>query len=257
MKCANCGKAEATSVWDSLVFEQNVSTGFVSEWATGYEKAGLCPACRQELARKNAAVLFPRKHQVLWILAGVLGAAGAALTALDWLSGYMNAALIGVSLFLSCLLLGYMKRKDNVGGSLLGLAVVLGIIGAGVLCLTLFRADLRERIDTLGWIGIALMALGTLVFWIGSMALGGRAARGENARDALLLSRARPDSNKRYVPLGDGLYKDKKSFLQINSLLFDKNEERVYDEFIASGKWKELVKHPEDFKFMGMWPWQK
>ena len=53
------------------------------------------------------------------------------------------------------------------------------------------------------------------------------------------------------MPLGESLYKNKKAFLEVNSLL-DKNEEKVYDEFIATGKWNELVNHPEQFRFLSM-----
>ena len=41
------------------------------------------------------------------------------------------------------------------------------------------------------------------------------------------------------------------TFLEVNSLL-DKNEAQVYDEFIATGKWKELVENPQQFRFLGM-----
>ena len=30
------------------------------------------------------------------------------------------------------------------------------------------------------------------------------------------------------------------------------NVGKVYDEFIATGKWNELVNHPEQFRFLGM-----
>ena len=135
MKCANCGKAEATSVWDSLVFEQNVSTGFVSEWATGYEKAGLCPACRQELARKNAAVLFPRKHQVLWILAGVLGAAGAALGVTSTLvdEALIHANDIAVFTAMCMCWSGYLSTHTSMMDSL----DCKELIGKAILCHTI------------------------------------------------------------------------------------------------------------------------
>ena len=56
MKCVNCEKAEAAAGWDSLAFERRKEWQSVYEWATGYEKAGLCPACRADLARENAAI---------------------------------------------------------------------------------------------------------------------------------------------------------------------------------------------------------
>ena len=104
--------------------------------------------------------------------------------------------------------------------------------------------------DVLGWISLALLVLAALVYWLGGAALKAHAAKAESPLDALLLGKAQPEGH-RYVPLGEGLYRNKKAFLEVNSLL-DKNEAQVYDEFIATGKWKELVENPQQFRFLGM-----
>ena len=250
MKCVNCEKAEAAAGWDSLAFERRKEWQSVYEWATGYEKAGLCPACRADLAKENEAMLFPKQHRGLWIAANVLGGVGAVLAVLDFFYGSRNVTIVGVALLLASVLLGYMKWKDDSEGPLLGVSVFLFAVGAYGIVRTLFFADWRETVDVLGWISLALLVLAALVYWLGGTALKAHAAKAESPLDALLLGKAQPEGH-RYVPLGEGLYRNKKAFLEVNSLL-DKNEAQVYDEFIATGKWKELVENPQQFRFLGM-----
>ena len=95
MKCVNCEKAEAAAGWDSLAFERRKEWQSVYEWATGYEKAGLCPSCRANLAKENEAMLFPKQHRGLWIAANVLGGVGAVLAVLDFFYGSRNVTIVG------------------------------------------------------------------------------------------------------------------------------------------------------------------
>ena len=250
MKCVNCEKAEAAAAWDSLAFERRKEWQSVYEWATGYEKAGLCPGCRARLARENAAMLFPKAHRGLWIAANVLGGMGAVLAVLDFFYGSKNSTIIGVALLLASLLLGYMKWKDDGDGPLLGVSVFLFAVGVYGIVRTLLFADWRQAVGVPGWISMALFLAAALIYWAGGALLKGRAAKTESALDPLLLGKTQPEGH-RYVPLGESLYKNKKAFLEVNSLL-DKNEEKVYDEFIATGKWNELVNHPEQFRFLSM-----
>ena len=140
--------------------------------------------------------------------------------------------------------------EGRFGGPLLGVSIFLFAVGVYGIVRILFFADWREAVDVLGWIGLALLALAALVYWLGGAALKAHAAKTESPLDALLLGKAQPEGH-RYVPLGEGLYRNKKAFLEVNSLL-DKNEAQVYDEFIATGKWKELVENPQQFRFLGM-----
>ena len=164
--------------------------------------------------------------------------------------GSRNVTIVGVALLLASVLLGYMKWKDDSEGPLLGVSVFLFAVGAYGIVRTLFFADWRETVDVLGWISLALLVFAALVYWLGGAALKAHAAKAESPLDALLLGKAQPEGH-RYVPLGEGLYRNKKAFLEVNSLL-DKNEAQVYDEFIATGKWKELVENPQQFRFLGM-----
>ena len=247
MKCVNCGKAEAVTAWDSLAFRHLGGISHVSEWATGYEKAGLCDDCRRELAGENEALLYPKRHRTVCTAVNVLAAVGAALMVADsFVSGSPNSAIAGVCLLLSCVVVGLMKQKNSDSGALMVLWVALGLVGLYGLGQLLFNADRRGDVGLLGWAGIALLALGALGFWIGRAALK-RAANTSGPRDALLLGRVMAE-DRRYVPLGEGLYGSRKEFLAVNSLLSD-NEQRVYDEFIATGKWTQLVKEPGRFQF--------
>ena len=47
----NCEAKPPVKAWDSLAFERIKTWSSLSEWATGYEKAGLC-AARVRQARK-------------------------------------------------------------------------------------------------------------------------------------------------------------------------------------------------------------
>ena len=66
-------------------------------------------------------------------------------------------------------------------------------------------------------------------------------------RGFLLLACAKPEKH-RYVPLGEGLYANKKQFLRINSLM-DRNEKDVYDQFIANDRRREWIQNPNAFIF--------
>ena len=117
----------------------------------------------------------------------------------------------------------------------------------------LFMNFWRKRIERTSWFKVfayALLIVAAAGYFIGARVLKGRAAKGDGPLEALLLGKVEAE-NHRYVPLGEGLYADKKTFLRVNSLL-DKNEEQVYDEFIATGRWRELVEHPERFKFLSL-----
>ena len=42
--CVNCEAKPAVKAWDGLAFERIKTRSSLSEWATDYEKAGLCAA---------------------------------------------------------------------------------------------------------------------------------------------------------------------------------------------------------------------
>ena len=107
---------------------------------------------------------------------------------------------------------------------------------------------MKPEISTTGWVGLILIAAAAVWYWLGWLLLRAHAADTASPRDALLLGKVEGDE-RRYVPLGADLYGSKKEFLRVNSLL-GKNEKQVYDEFIATGKWKELVADPGAFRFL-------
>lgn len=251
MICVNCGRAEATAAWDSLAFNRKRSWDAIGEYATGYEKAGLCYGCRRELARKHWAMLFPKENKILFWTVDVLGALGALLMMLEYFFGYRTFTFVGAAVLVGALTLGYVRRNgDNPDNTLIGVGGLLGIVGALAAVASILSASGRSQVSPTGWAGYALLIVAAAGYLIGALVLKGRAAKMDTPLEALLLGKVQAEGH-RYVPLGEGLYADKKSFLKVNSLM-DKNEEQVYDEFIATGRWKELVEHPERFRFLSL-----
>lgn len=251
MICVNCGRAEATTAWDSLAFNRRKSWDAVGEYATGYEKVGLCYGCRRELGRKHWAMVLPKENRILFWTTGVVGALGALLMMLEYFFGYRIFTFVGAAVLVGSLTLGYVRRNgDNPDSTLIGVGSLLGIAGALAAVASILSASGRSQVSPTGWAGYALLIVAAGGYFIGARVLKGRAAKGDGPLEALLLGKVEAE-NHRYVPLGEGLYADKKTFLRVNSLL-DKNEEQVYDEFIATGRWRELVEHPERFKFLSL-----
>ena len=251
MDCVNCGNDEAVTAWDSLAFNRKKTWEAIGEFATGYQKAGLCCACRRKLARKYWNVILPRENKILFWTAGALGAIGVLLMLLEYFFGYRTFTFVGATVLAGALTLGYVRRNgDNPDNTLIGVGGLLGIVGALAAVVSILSASGRSQVSPTGWAGYALLIVAAAGYLIGALVLKGRAAKMDTPLEALLLGKVEAE-NHRYVPLGEGLYADRKTFLRVNSLL-DKNEEQVYDEFIATGRWKELVEHPERFQFLSL-----
>ena len=163
----------------------------------------------------------------------------------------MGCAFAGVALLLGSMALGYTQRHGDDGeNTAIGAGLLLGIVGLVTSVCILLSANARSRVGTTGWIGFGLLGAAILLYWAGWLLLRRFAAGAESPRDALLLGKVEKDG-KMFVPLGEGLYGSRKEFLAVNSLM-SSNEEKVYDTFIATGKWREMVEKPELFRFLSL-----